>query len=408
MHKISNRSAVVLALIALLCLTAPASALSQAMGSNLELGGNVNEHPDWLTPGVLAQTRTTWVRTFIPASEFISGRRSYQDDPGLEQLRAAARSGHKVILSIKWDCNPKRKPGIRIPAPGSKEEQTWFKFADNLIAATSGSVSILVVENELFIDTLPQDLVPGPDGQVPVVRFLKRLVDHIAATHPLDADGKPLPIYAGGFTRLDQEKSRQQTSLRPMLDWINNDPNIAGCDFHLHQPDVATSRDALEFMHQSVPNKPLIITEFSLVWKWSRNLADHIDASPAGAAFDKKYGLTHGATVADFFNAAHEHPVPEAEWNEFLASQPWFEPHYLDEIGPLMQENGVKVATYALTLNPLRSRVNTPPITEDTKAWFLNNLLIPGFAVANGPKLLPENDEFFDSFVRWQMKHGGA
>jgi hypothetical protein len=372
----------------------------------LQLGGNVNEHPEWLVPGVLDQTHTTWVRAFIPASEFISGRRSYKNDSGLQQLRAAAQSGHKIVLSIKWDCADKGKEGIRVPAPDSAQEQTWFKFADNLISAMNGSVSILVVNNELFIDTQPQDLVPGLDGQVPMVRFLQRLVAHISSTHPPGADGKALPLYTGGFTRLDREKTRNQPALRLMIDWINKDPNVSGCDFHLHQPDIATSKDALEFMHKNVPHKPLIVTEFSLVWKWTKHLPDRIDATSNGAAFEKKYNVASGSKVVDFFNAAFQHPVPQAEWQEFLASQPWFEPQYLDEIGPLMQANGVTVATYALTLNPLTSRPRQ--ITEDTPAWFVNNLLVPGLAVSPDPGLFGQNYGFFDSFVRWQSKHGGS
>lgn len=405
-HRIKRGTELSLLLGCIVCAAVSACAAAQVTTPHsLQFGGNVNEHPDWLIPGVLDQTHTTWVRAFIPASEFISGKRSYKDDPGLQQLRAAAQSGHKIILSIKWDCADKGKEGIRVPAPDSAQEHTWFKFADNLISATDGSVSILVVTNELFIDTQRQDLVPGLDGQVPMVRFLRRLVAHISSTHPLGADGKALPLYAGGFTRLDKEKNRDEPALRLVINWINTDPNISGCDFHLHQPDIATSKDALEFMHKNVPHKPLIITEFSLVWKWTKHLPDRIDTTSNGAAFAKKYSFASGSKVVDFFNAAFQHPVSQAEWQEFLASQPWFEPQYLDEIGPLMQANGVIVATYALTLNPLTSRPRQ--ITEDTPAWFLNNVLVPGLAVSPDPRLFAQNYGIFDTFVRWQSRHGG-
>jgi hypothetical protein len=192
----------------------------------VQFGGNVNERSHWLEPALLDQTKTTWVRGFFPASEFMSGDRSYETDKGLLALRRAADSGHKVILSIKWDCAQNGNAGP-VPAPGSAQEQAWFGFADKLAAATAGKISILVVLNELFIDTQKPDLEPGPDGQVPMVRFLRRLVDHLSAEHLVGSDGKPLPIYAGGFARLERPGIQSSVATHQMLQWINSDPHIA-------------------------------------------------------------------------------------------------------------------------------------------------------------------------------------
>jgi hypothetical protein len=366
-------------------------------------GGNVNERFHWLEPEILEQTKTTWVRGFFPASEFMTGKRSYETDSGIIALKRVADSGHKVILSIKWDCTQKGEAG-RVPAPGSAGEAAWFGFADKLLKATAGKVSIVVVVNELFIDTQKADLDPGPDGQVPMVRFLKRLTAHIAAERLTSSDGKPLPIYAGGFTRLDQPRMRDDAATKQVLDWVNKDPSIAGVDFHLHQPDMKTSQEALEFMHRSVPHKPLIITEFSLVWKWKQSLGDKIGASEAGRSFAQQFSLPPEMTVAEFCDHDFDKPVSEAEWQAFLRSQPWFDANYLNEIGPLMSANGVAVATYALTLDPAQGDHGHIHVTTDTTPWFFNDVLIPGLAISPDPKRAPENYGFFQSYVAWQEK----
>jgi hypothetical protein len=363
-------------------------------------GGNVNEHLTWLNPVALDQTKTTWIRGFIPASEFMTGKRSFPSDPGLLALKKAADSGDKVILSIKWDCTQKGEAGP-VPSPGSAGEAKWFSFADQLLRATSGKVSILVVLNELLVDTQPNDLVPGPDGQVPMVVFLRRLTAHLAAEHLLASDGSPLPIYTGGLTRLDLAKHQDDIATKQMLEWANSDPHIAGIDFHLHQPDLASSEAALRFIHQAVPHKPLSITEFSLVWKWKRHLGDKIAAGPEGQAFAKRHGFADGTTVADFLNQTIARPVDQATWQDFLKSQSWFDPHYLDEVGPMMRANGVRVATYALTLNP--SPLKLRQVTEQTTPWFLNDLLVPGLAISPDRDREPENYGFFQSYLAWQQ-----
>lgn len=221
----------------------------------------MNERFHWATPQVLRQTETSWVRGFIPASEFIRGLRSYDKDAGLLAIRRAADSGHKVVLSIKWDSAGKGEFG-RMPTEGSKQETDAFAFVDRLLDATQGKIAVLVLINELSIDTLPADLAPDPQGEIPVIAFLRRLAAHIALEHRLAPDGSPLPLFGGGMTRLDQHQTQDSPATRAMIAWVNSDPNLAGADFHLHQPDMTTSAMALEFMHHAIPNKPLMVTEF--------------------------------------------------------------------------------------------------------------------------------------------------
>ncbi len=137
-----------------------------------------------------------------------------------------------------------------------------------------------------------------------------------------------------------------------MIDWINGDPRVTGADSHLHQPGMPTTERALQFMHRAIPNKPLMITEMSLIFKWQAHVGDRVAVSKSGRAFADRYSLPPGMTVAGFLTECFQRPVREDEWQEFLASQPWFEGHYLANVIPMLRANGVQIVTYPLTWNP--------------------------------------------------------
>lgn len=396
-----------LALVAMLFLTTAvhdAKAQHQSARMTFNLGANVNENLEWLLPSLLNQSSTTWVRGFVPASTFMTGRRSYQSDPGLASLKAAAHSGHKVVLSIKWDSAGKGNAGP-VPEPGSAQENDWFAFTDRLLDSMAGNLSIFVLNNELFIDASPGDLLPDKTGHVPIVRFLERLAAHVGAEHRLAADGSALPLYVGGFTRLDRAKMQSDVATVQMLSLINGNPNITGADYHLHQPDMQTTRQAMEFMHRSVPSKPLMVTEFSLVWKWQQHLGDAIGSSAAGMQFAEKFAISPKTSVVEFCNQSFANPVPEAEWQAFLSSQSWFEPHYLKEMATLMPANGIVLATYAFTLNPLRTPMMPPRHVGDSEApWYLNQVFVPGLAYVPSSDRAPENYGIFEDFINLQQR----
>lgn len=381
-------------------------AASAERGTGLQLGANVNENLDWLLPSLMDQAHTNWVRGFVPAFQFMHGERSFSTDAGLAALNAAAHSGRHVILSIKWDCKGRDEDG-RVPLPNSAKEKQWFKFADNLLNATTGNVSILVLDNELLIDTQKADLEPGVNGQIPMVVFLQRLAAHLAAEHRTGRSGEPLPIFAGGWTRLDLDRQRTLPATRASIEWVKRDPNIAGADYHLHQPDMRSTEEAMRFMHKQIPNKPLIVTEFSLVWKWKAHVEDRIAATPAGVSFARQYSLPPDITVAEFLTDVFRSPVPQAEWNGFLSSQPWFEPNYLERIAPELQANGVVVATYAFTLDPFTKGGRDRRVDANTAPWFLNDLFVPTLVKAPSLRSAAVNYGMFDCFVQYQMRKAG-
>lgn len=371
--------------------------ISQAVAQEykpLEMGVNVNERPHWLKSEMLEQTQTTWTRAFIEASHYIKGNRSLDDDFRVEALHRVANEGYKIILSIKWNL---KEADWRVPKPDSQEEGQWFQFAEDLLDELEGKLDKLVLVNELTIDTPEEDLQPNQEGVIPFVRFQKRLLDHVSSLNPKDANGNPLPIYAGGFTRLDQKKQQERPANRAVIEWVNEDDRLAGANFHIHQPDYKTTVEAVKFAREAMPERSLITTEFSLIWKWRSHLGDEIGATEAGKAFAEKYDLDPKMTIADYSTHVFANPVSYTEWRDFLKSQPWYEPDYLDVMGRLLENYGVDVATYAFTQNPDPDIDRNPEFSEKSTPWYIHQLLMPQNIRSDSV-----NYGMFDSFVRWQ------
>jgi hypothetical protein len=362
----------------------------------LELGANVNESITRLEPALLDRSHTTWVRGFLPASPFISGDRSVTNDADIKTLKQCARDGRKVILTIKWDL---KLAGWRVPAPHSGEEKKWFTWVDRLLGELDGKISLLALVNEVFIDTQPADLQPDTAGRIPMVEFLQRLAAHVAALGPKDPGGRALPLYCGGFTRLDKSEMQTNSVALALMDWCARDPQIAGVNFHLHEWNYGQFESALQFLRRRVPAKPFIVTEFSLVWNYQAHLNDRLDAGPAGQKFSAQYDLAPQLTVRDYINRCLAKPVGEKEWNDFISSRSWLDPDFLARACDLMEKSGVTVATYALSQ---KSSGGTRALRPNATPWLLNPIFVPGTAYAPNTNTCAVNLAWFNEYVHRQ------
>ena len=372
--------------------------LAGASGPKLELGANVNESLTRLDQTLLDRSHTTWVRGFLPASEFIAGQRRVKDDPGILTLERCAHDHCKVIVSLKWDF---KRGCWRAPAADSPAERDCFIWTDALCDQMRGEISMLSLVNEAFEDTQPADLGAGADGQIPLVNFLKRLAAHVAARGEKNPQGAPLPLYCGGFTRLDTQAMETNTAALALLNWCEADARITGVDFHMHQENLEQFQQTMVFLRQHVPTKPLIVTEFSLIWNYRKHLEDRLEATPAGAAFARKNHLGSGATVRQFINQSLRNPVPEETWTEFLRSQRWFDPDYLERSCQLMEQHGVVVATYAFSQHSSGGRTE---LGQHAVPWLLNAIFIPLVAVSANTNQTAVNRFWFDEYVRRQLE----
>jgi hypothetical protein len=86
---------------------------------------------------------------------------------------------------------------------------------------------------------------------------------------------------------------------------------------------------------------------------------------------------------------------------EFLRSQAWFDPAFLNKVGDLMEQHGVTVATYALSQ---RSSGGYRPLREGSDPWMLNPIYIPSVAVAADTNQTAVNAAWFEEYVRRASK----
>ncbi len=374
-------------------------AAAQAIDSSLrlELGANVNENLTRLDKDLLDHSHTTWVRGFLPATEFITGKRAITNDPGIQTLQRCAREGRKLIVSFKWNF---KEAQWRVPAPDTERERECFAFASSLLKQMGGQVSILALVNEVFVDTPREDMQADAEGNIPMVRFLQRLTAHLAAQSPKDPRGQPLPLSCGGFTRLDLADMQQSQATLALLRWCDTEPRLASVNYHLHQRTYDQWTDSLQFIRRHVANKPIIVTEFSLVWNYKAHLEDRLDVTAAGAEFARKQKLSPESTVRDYINRCIAHPVPQATWMEFLHSQSWYDPQFLSRVSALMRAHGVTVATYAFSQ---RSSGGNRPLAEGTTPWLLNSIFIPSVAVALKDGDTAVNTDWFATYQQHQQ-----
>jgi len=374
----------------------PAQTAQTAAPARFELGANFNEHLDAARVPALDITGVTWLRGFIPASEFIDGSRHLDSDPGLDAFRKAAASGRKIALSLKWDF---AKTNSRVPAPGSAREKTCFDWAVD--AAKSVRPDMLLLVNEVIVDTPDDDMKPARDGSIPMVVFLQRLAARLHAAALTTTSGKPLPLVCGGLTRLDQKGKQDNPATRALLAWLATAPEISLVDFHMHQNTLDEFATALAFMRKSLPKRPLVVSEFSLVWNYAKHVGDKIGATAAGRAFAQKYNLDPRQTYADYLNAIARKPVPEEQLRAMLATASWFDPKFLEKACALMEKNNVVLATYAYVQEAAGLRTAKAAMQ---KPWRLNPIFHDRDAYVPDSTRLATTPGFYETFVGYQRR----
>ncbi len=384
LRAVSSCAAIVCALIS--------TAAADDSDKPFTLGANFNESLHHAEVFRLDAGETEWIRGFLPATEFVGGPRRLESDRRLQTFHEARESGRKIALTLKWDFKDTK---TRVPAPGSEQEDACFQWALDVIE--HGKPDLLLLINEIFIDTMKADMVPGPDGEIPMVRFLKRLTAHVRATAPTASDGSsPLPLSCGGFTRMETDDKRNAPATKALLPWLSANDQIDFVNFHMHGDDLEDFSDALEFMDARVPGKPFVVTEFSLIWRYKRNLEDPLGHTPEGKQFTGRYDLDPDTTTREYLNACARKQVPEKEFNDFLRSRSWYVPDFLDEAVRLMRAHRVRHAFYAYHQGkPGRHRLG-----RDSTPWSLNPVFIDRFAVSPDPERPAANLAFAKTWLR--------
>jgi hypothetical protein len=228
------------------------------------LGANYNENLDHLNYRELRTARASWVRGFyaLPEADAVPPEQSET----LRVMRDAHSRGYKTLLSLKFP-----KTAMSFPRPGSPEMAAELARLDRVLPLVFGTVDIVTIGNEPFIESLPAE------RDERLNEFYEAVARHVVNARPA---GSTTHLFMGALNRLDLPQNRTPAVER-YLRFVRETPELEGVDLHPHVADEAAIQAFLDYtLPRLRPSQTFLVTEFSLVWYWQQHLTDRIPVAP--------------------------------------------------------------------------------------------------------------------------------
>jgi hypothetical protein len=349
-------------LFAFVCLIATGqSATTMAQ----EVGANFNHDPEIIDFVYLKKTPVEWIRTTPYIFEYINGEKNADTESGLEKVIQAKKDGYKVAFGFRWDF---RKFDLDIPAPDSEEEKKYFLVATKILQRVGPYVDIFKLGNEPNLETKETDLQLNKEGIVPLVRFTERLLTKVVEPYYAGNPKLKRPdIYTGSLPRLFMKDEQRKPGVIGLIRMAQENKNIKGLSVHLHISDSMEMEECFRFARSIMPQKPIIVPEFSLFRLYNKHVSDELGDSREGVAFAKKYGYTPKTKLYEWYSKANTIRVSATEWKEMFASRKWFPQHFMKTYYRYFEKNGVVLATYGYLSQSAPQKMG-----PDSPTWFIN------------------------------------
>jgi hypothetical protein len=352
-----------------------------------EIGANFNHDPEIIDFVYLKKTPVEWIRTTPYIFEYIHGEKDPATEPGLQKVIDAKKAGYKVAFGFRWDF---KKFSLSIPHTGSAEEKKYFIVASEILDRVGPYVDIFKLGNEPNLETMDQDLQVNAEGVVPLVRFTERLLTEVVEPYyKKHTELKRPDVYTGSLPRLFLKEEQKNPGVIGLIQLAQTNKNIRGLAVHLHISDSSEMEEAFRFVRSIMPDKPIIIPEFSLFRLYNKHVADELGDNKEGKLFATKYGYSPGMKLYEWYSKANTERVSEREWADMFASRTWFPQHFMQTYYRYFQKYGVVLATYGFLSQsaPAKMGPNSP-------TWFIN----PIFPMKS---LQPQTDGFFTPNPLW-------
>ncbi|PWV45393.1 hypothetical protein [Chitinophaga sp. S165] len=330
-----------------------------------EIGANFNHDPEIIDMVYLKKTPVEWIRTTPYIFEYIRGEKDPATEPGLQKLIDAKKAGYKVAFGFRWDFKKYKLP---IPAPGSAEEKKYFATATAILDRVGAYVDMFKLGNEPNLETMEQDLQLNAEGVVPLVRFMERLLIEVVEPYYQKHQKLTRPdVYVGSLPALFEKEQQQKPGVVGLIRLAQENSRIKGLAIHLHISDSLDMDNAFLFVRSIMPDKPIIVPEYSLFRLYNRHVSDELGSSEAGIAFARKYNYPPGMKLYEWYSKANTEKVSAEEWSELLASRAWFPPHFMQTYYRYFRKYGVVLATYGYLSQSAPAKV-----APGTGIWFVN------------------------------------
>lgn len=374
---------------ALIALLSPLPASAQIISANF------NGVPRQVESELFGPSRNLWARGFFNMFDLL-GDSALQQHPDVQGFRRAADAGQQLMVSFKWAFEDANVP---VPLPYSSDEQALFDLATQALLAIDRPVNTIVLGNEPMWETFGSDLQrSGPNNTVPYVTFTERLLDHLDTSFGQTQSTAP-EYFLGSLNRVDQSNNQNKDVVQELFRVARENPLVSGMDLHVHFNSQSEAEAMLAYGRAQLgPDKDIIVTEFSPVWRYKDALDDPIDATSAGNQFAQDYGYAPNTLVGDYLKNAFANQVTRTEWTDFIESQPWFNENHLADMHALFREYDVSIATLGFA-QPLSMR-GLDPTRPGYSPFHINWLYIN--ALVEGSRLEAYNEHYMDDWLTSQ------
>lgn len=311
-----------------------------------ELGLNFNHNPEIIDFDYIEKAQVKWVRTTPRILDYATGNLDIHEDEGLKKVIEAGEKGYRVAFGFRWDFN---RYNMAIPEPDSSEEKKLFDMERKILEKVGRYVRIFKLGNEPNLETQKSDMMANNDGIIPLVSFMKRQLELVVLPFYESRPELARPdIYIGSFPRLFMEETQKNQAVVSLIRLTEEDPRITGLAVHLHISSLQEIEEAFEFVRKIMPEKSIIVPEFSLHRLYLSKKNEPLGATPEGKAFAKKYKRKENMKLYEWCGMANTRGVSAEEWKEMFYSRDWFPKNYLKSYFESYKKYGVVLATYPL------------------------------------------------------------
>lgn len=346
--------------------------MANSQTSKTEMGVNVNKALWRINPNtykLMDAVNAKWYRGMFFLLEYYDKYKKGEDwytSSYLANFIQAKRDNphYKMVLSIYWSFADKN---MKLPAPGSTQMNDYKRFLQEVLNYVGHDIDKLVISNEPMWNTLASDRVTNQDtGINPSVEFHKQVAQVISEWK--QNNNGDLDIYVGALNALHKAENRDADDVVGMIKFANTTPWIKGIDIHPHTRNME-DLESIMFEAREMLNsdKDIIMTEYSLVWRWAQHLKNKLPE-----AFATQYNYPMEYTFKNYLEKAQRKRVSKKEWNDLFSQLDWWIPHFPEYVYKWCQQYGVSVTNYAFGSNmPL---LNQELPIDDGAPFFLNQL----------------------------------
>nr|WP_206314863.1 hypothetical protein [Streptomyces coryli] len=344
------------------------------------LGSNFNEEPRGMTPAILDDLGTRWVRGFVATPRLDSV--AAPEQPAIKSLLSFAAAGYRTVLSLKFPYQDQP-----LPQPGTSAMDTELARVDKALAAVLEKVDILIIGNEPFLETRAEDRAGRLNP------FYKAVTAHVIAERARRCGADcSTRLYMGALNRLEKPEWRTP-AVESWLAHVKDTPQLDGVDLH---PHVAAIEHAQQYTDYALPrirgDQRFLATEFSLVHWWKEHWTD-----PVPGVYATRYGVPAGTAFWEEVRKAAANPFPQARWRDLLMESTWFasrQDWLTRQVRQFRATGRLAVATYGTLQGPAM----TSDLGPDKMPWLLNSLYANLVAQRSADGSLAHNPAFYEDF----------